>query len=153
MNSNDVLKGALCGLAGGVAATIAKTVWEEYFPVRDKQTKTPPAILAERVTETDLTEREEGAAEQGIHATFGVGTGVLYGTVAEALPAVTVAGGLPFGAAFYGATHGSLVPALGLEPWPTENKPEYVRNELAGHFVYAAVLELVRRGMRRYVVQ
>jgi putative membrane protein len=153
MTPENILKGALCGFVAGVAATIAKTVWEDYFPVRDEDTDTPPAIIAQRITERTLSDEEKDRASMGIHVAFGVGTGVLYGASGEVVPEITSGLGAPFGLGFYTLTHGSVVPALDLEPWPTEVKPAYAVNEFAGHFVYAFTLEAVRRGMRRYVVQ
>lgn len=152
MTSQDLFKGALCGLVAGVAATAAKTVWEEYFPVRHGNTDPPPAIIAQQATERTLTAKEKENASLAIHSVFGIGTGLVYGGAAEAAPFITSGLGLPFGLGFYGMTHGSVVPALGLEPWPTEVKREYAANEFAGHLVYALTLELVRRGMREFVV-
>ena len=148
MTQENILKGLAAGFVAGAAATLAKTIWEEYFPVRDQDTETPPAKLAERIEGRELEGQEEEVAEQSIHAGFGIGTGVLYGLAAEAVPPITTAAGLPFGVGFYALTHGSVVPALGLEPWPTEVKPQYAVNEFAGHLVYAVVLEGVRRSLR-----
>lgn len=154
MTSENLLKGAVCGLVAGLAATIAKTVWEDYFPVRSADTPTPPAIIAQRVADRQLTDEEIKKAETAIHFTFGTGTGVAYAAAAEIVPEVAAGLGMPFGLAFYGGTHGSVVPGLGLEPWPTAVKPTaYAINEFAGHFVYAATLEIVRRGMRTYVIK
>lgn len=154
MTPENLLKGAVCGLAAGLAATIAKTVWEDYFPVRSATTPTPPAIIAQRVADRELTEEEIKQAETAIHYTFGVGIGAFYGAAAEVAPVITAGLGMPFGLAFYGGTHGSVVPGIGLEPWPTEVKPTaYAVNEFAGHFVYAATLEVVRRGIRTYVLK
>ncbi|TXF91831.1 DUF1440 domain-containing protein [Neolewinella aurantiaca] len=152
MKSSNFLKGALCGFAAGVAATIAKTVWEEYFPVRDEETSTPPVKLAERISGKDFSGKDAESTSLAIHGSFGVGTGIIYGAAAEVAPVVTSGLGLPFGLAFYGGTHGSVVPLLDLEPWPTQTKREYAVNEFVGHLVYAATLEIVRRGMRQYVL-
>ncbi|MCX8212239.1 MAG: putative membrane protein YagU involved in acid resistance [Neolewinella sp.] len=154
MTSENLFKGALCGIVAGFAATVAKTVWEDYFPVRSADTPTPPAIIAQRVANRELTDEEKAKASTAIHFTFGVGVGVAYAAAAEVAPKITASLGMPFGLAFYGGTHGSVVPALNLEPWPTEVKPmSYAINEFAGHFVYAATLELARRGMRNYVMR
>ncbi|MEM1358216.1 MAG: DUF1440 domain-containing protein [Bacteroidota bacterium] len=154
MLPENLLKGAVCGIVAGLAATIAKTVWEDYFPVRSPDTPTPPALIAQRIAERELTDTETKRAETTIHYTFGIGTGMAYATAAEVAPEITTGLGLPFGLAFYGGTHGSVVPAIGLEPWPTEVTPRsYAVNEFAGHFVYAATLEIVRRGVRTYVLK
>lgn len=153
MTPENILKGALCGFVAGVAATIAKTVWEDYFPVRDEDTASPPAKMAQQLTERTLSDKEIDQASLGIHIAFGVGTGVLYGASGELVPEITSGLGMPFGMGFYALTHGSVVPALDLEPWPTEVEPTYAINEFAGHFVYALTLEAIRLGMRKYVVQ
>ena len=146
----NALKGLFAGVLGGLVATYAKTIWEDHFPVRSVDTETPPALLAQRVTDRRLSVPERQTAETAIHWTFGTVTGALYGAAAESLPAVAAGAGLPFGIAFWVGTHGTVVPAAGLEPFPTEVKPrQYAVNEFAGHLVYALALEVVRRGVRQ----
>ncbi|WP_026231614.1 DUF1440 domain-containing protein [Neolewinella persica] len=153
MIPSNLPKTLFAGLLAGVAATAAKTMWEEHFPVRDKETPTPPAILANRISQQAgrgaLTDEEITAAETAIHVAFGVGTGVLYGALAEEVPEMTAGFGLMFGTAFWAGTHGSVVPGLKLEPYPTEVEPRsYAVNEYLGHLVYGMTLEAVRRVMR-----
>ena len=149
MQNQDMLKGLFAGLVGGIIATAAKTIWEDNFPVRDKETDSPPVKLAEKVMSHELTRQQKQTAEQSIHLTFGIGTGIFYGALAEEVPMATTALGIPFGLAFYAGTHGSIVPALELEPFPHQVKPEqYAINEFAGHLVYGAALEITRRGVR-----
>lgn len=139
----------LAGLIAGAVATLAKTYWEENFPVRDEETDTPPAILAQRVSEKELTDDEEKTAETTIHWTFGTGAGAIYGMLAEESSLVSSGLGLPFGVVFWAMTHGSVVPALDLEPYPTEVEPQrYAVNEFAGHLVYGVTAEVVRRAVR-----
>ena len=153
MENKDILKGLCAGLLAGAAATLAKTIWEEYFPVRDEDTKTPPAKIAQRVADsvadTDLTEEQEATAEKAVHWTFGTGAGLLYGLTAEENPVVTAGFGTGFGTVFWLLTHATVIPAADLEPYPTEiDPPRYALNELAGHLVYGVTAELVRRGVR-----
>lgn len=153
MPTSNLAKGLFAGLLAGIAATAAKTIWEDHFPVRDEDTPTPPAVLANRVSEQSghgpLTEDEKATAETAIHVTFGVGMGMLYGALAEEVPETTAGFGLVFGTAFWAGTHGSVVPGLELEPYPTEVEPRsYAVNEYLGHLVYAMTLEAVRRVMR-----
>lgn len=149
MQKQDLLKGLIAGLAGGIIATAAKTIWEANFPVRDKKTDSPPVKLAEEIVNHELTEKQKQSAEQSIHLAFGIGTGVFYGALSEEIPMATTALGVPFGLAFYALTHGSVVPALELEPFPYQVHPQqYAINEFAGHLVYGVALEVTRRGVR-----
>lgn len=153
MPTPNLAKGLLAGLIAGAAATYAKTLWEEHFPVRDEDTPTPPALLANRISvqtgHGSLTDKEKAAYETAIHITFGVSTGAAYGMLAEDRPEVTAGLGIPFGTAFWLGTHASAVPALGLEPFPTNVEPRsYAVNEFLGHLVYGVTLEVVRRVVR-----
>ncbi len=153
MRNTALLKGVVGGVIGGLVATVAKTIWEDYFPVRDSSTPTPPAIIAERASKAagygSLTDQETALAETGIHFAFGVGTGVAYGVLAEEVPEATTGGGTLFATAFYAGTHGSVVPGLNLEPWPWNVEPrDYAVNEFLGHLVYGLALEMTRRGVR-----
>ena len=156
MKETDVLKGIFAGIIGGIAATYAKTVWEDNFPVRHKTTDSPPVKLAEKINENlgnkALTKKDKKQAESNIHWAFGTGTGALYGALVEENKGVAMGYGIPFGTAFWVATHGSTIPAMDLEPFPHEVKPrKFAWNEFAGHLVYGLTLEIVRRGVRKYM--
>jgi putative membrane protein len=153
MPNSNLAKGIFAGLIAGIAATAAKTIWEDHFPVRSEDTPTPPALLANRISEQTgngpLTDEETSSAETAVHIAFGVGTGALYGALAEEVPDTTAGFGLAFGTAFWVGTHGSVIPGMGLEPWPTKVDPRsYAVNEFLGHLVYGMTLEAVRRVMR-----
>ncbi|WP_116125535.1 DUF1440 domain-containing protein [Lewinella sp. IMCC34183] len=146
----DLIKGAAAGLIAGIAGTYVKTLWEKQFPVRDEQTDSPPAKMAQRATDDHLSEDEKEEAETVIHWTFGTTVGASYGTLVEAYPATGAAAGLPFGVALWLGTHASVLPAFQLEPPPDEIKPvAYPRNEFLGHLAYAVTVEVVRASVRR----
>ena len=145
---NKIIKGLIGGLAAGIVATGIKTVWEKSFPARAKSTDSPPLILADRAKRAagykGISENEKPSIEKAIHWTFGISTCVFYSLLAEKYPAVKSGSGLLFGIALYGATHGSVLPALDTEPWFFENKPEYALSEFGSHLAFGTSAEIVR---------
>lgn len=151
MDTTPIIKGLLVGLAAGAVGTLAKTVWEDHFPVRDEQTDSPPAKIAQRTTDATLSSDQKEQAETAMHWTFGTTAGGIYGTVVELAPEASTGFGLLFGLSLYAVTHATTLPAADLEPAPDDAKPEYALNEFMGHLVYAGVVELMRRGLRSVV--
>lgn len=153
MKANSLSKGILIGLAAGVAATAAKTIWEHYFPVRDEDTPPPPEVLADevslKVTGEEVNQENKHWITETIHWLFGTLSGVATTLISDRTKLASAAFGLPAGGALWAATHGSVVPALGLEKKVTDIKPEYARNELLGHLVYSVVVNLARKGLMR----
>lgn len=146
---DDVLKGALAGLIGGIVATGVKTLAEEVFPPRPSDAVSPPVIAAQKVWGEERVEGREDAFEEAIHWTFGALTGSAYGALAEALPAASTGYGVPFGAALFTLTHGTTLPLLGLEGGPFKIPLGRQANELTTHFFYGVAADLTRRGVRR----
>lgn len=153
MKSTSLAKGILIGLAAGVAATAAKTIWEHYFPVRDEDTPPPPEKLADevslRVTGEEVNKENKNWITEAIHWAFGTLSGVITTLISDRTKLASSAFGIPAGGAMWAATHGSIVPALGLEKSVSDTKPEYARNEFLGHLVYSAVVNLARKGLMR----
>ena len=149
VRTDDLLKGALAGLVGGLVGTAVKTVAEEFFPPRAPSTESPPVVLAEKVVGTSAITGHEDAAERGIHWTFGVTTGLTYGALTEASPTLATGYGIPFGAALFAMTHGSSVPALGLEDPPTERPVYRQTNEFVTHLMYGVAVDVTRRFVRK----
>jgi len=148
VSTEDLLKGALAGLVGGLVGTAVKSVAEEFFPPRAPSTESPPVVLAEKVAGAETVEGHEDAVEQGIHWTFGVTTGMTYGALVEASPRLSTGYGIPFGAALFAMTHGASVPALGLEDPPTERPLSLQTNEFVTHLFYGVAVDLTRRFVR-----
>src|SRR2546421_10088779 len=82
----------------------------------------PPAVLVERATVAlgrRATVPQRLRAQQVIHYGVGAGLGGAYSAVASRWPAPTRGWGALAGVAIYAGTHGSLLPALGIQrpPW------------------------------------
>jgi uncharacterized membrane protein YagU involved in acid resistance len=73
----------------------------------------------------------------------------LYGGLAEVVPQVTTATGVPFGAAFWLLADEISVPLLGLSKGPADYPVSTHAYALASHLVYGATAELSRRAVRQ----
>jgi uncharacterized membrane protein YagU involved in acid resistance len=96
-----------------------------------------------------LTNREKEIAGAAVHYAFGMGSGALYGVLAEAAPQVTKGAGLPFGAFVWLTADEGMVPLLGLSKGPTAYPLSTHVYALASHLVYGLTTEIMRRAVRR----
>ena len=105
--------------------------------------------VSEFVFEHHLTKSEKEIAGAVAHYAMGVGSGALYGALAEMMPAATVGEGLPFGVAVWVMADEGIVPALGLSRKPSEYPASVHVYSIASHLVYGLTTELVRRAVRK----
>jgi hypothetical protein len=115
---------------------------------QDDATVKAARAISEGVFGHELKKNEKRTAGAAVHYAFGAATGGLYGAVAEFAPEVTIAAGLPFGAAFWLVADETVVPLLGLSKGPTEYPLSTHAYALASHFVYGVTAELTRRAVR-----
>jgi putative membrane protein len=112
----------------------------------------PPAVLVGRAAAAlghrGLTARQRVRAQQVIHYGFGAALGGAYLAAASRWPAVTRGRGALAGLAIYVGTHGSLLPALGVQRPPWRLAPAAVVWESTSHAVFGAALEAMRRVVR-----
>ena len=147
--TQNLLKGALAGLIGGLIATAAKPAAERMYPPRTHGEPDPPAVLAEKLGEPKIETTKKKALEESIHWTFGALAGAAYGVMAELYPQVTAKGGATFGLALMTVTHEAALPALGLAATPEKQESREKRSEMATHVVYGVVCETVRSLVRK----
>jgi putative membrane protein len=96
-----------------------------------------------------LADDHKALAGAAVHYAFGASVGAVYGGVAEIVPRVTAALGLPFGIAVWLGAHVIAVPALGLAAPPTRRLVAKEGEEFALHLVYGTATEVARRLLRR----
>jgi putative membrane protein len=171
----NLLKGAIAGALAGLAAALLKSLaepplqklTEEIWPPTPAQKRMvgadptghlenmPPAVMLEAAAETfadrHLSRSEKLRGQQVVHFVMGAGLGAVYGALAEVWPAETRGLGVPAGAVMYALTHGSGVPATGVQAWPWQLPPAAVAWESGSHLVYGAGLESLRRPLRRWL--
>lgn len=115
---------------------------------QDDATVKAAKAVSEGIFGHKLKENEKNPAGAVVHYAFGTVTGGFYGAIAEIAPAITTAGGLPFGAAFWLVADEISVPLLGLSKGPTEYPASTHAYALASHLVYGLTAEAVRRSVR-----
>jgi putative membrane protein len=149
--TQNLVKGAIAGLVGGLIATAAKTAAERIYPPRTHGEPEPPAVLAEKMGQPRLETTQKKAVVEGIHWGFGALTGAAYGMMAELYPSVTSKGGTTFGLTLMTVTHEGALPALGLSAPAEQQEGRERRSEMATHIVYGIVCETVRNLVRRVI--
>lgn len=111
----------------------------------------PPAVLAERASRTltgkGLSTQQKVLALHAIHYGFGAVLGAAYAAYVTAVPRAGIGWGAPAGLIMYGLTHGSAVPAMGLQRPPWRLPRAAMCWELTSHLVFGVVLEVSRRAI------
>jgi uncharacterized membrane protein YagU involved in acid resistance len=178
-DNGNVWKGIVAGLAGGLVASWTmnqfQSAWmrlatnsekphgaqsmqpsdgskgnqDQDAKEQDDATVEVAKVISDNVLDHQLQESEKKAAGAAVHYAFGVASGGLYGALAEVVPQVTTAAGLPFGAAFWLIADEVSVPLLGLSKGPTEYPLSTHIYSLASHLVYGVSTELSRRVVRQ----
>jgi putative membrane protein len=109
----------------------------------------PPAVLANRTAVAlghgGLSVDQRLHVQLAIHYGFGAGLGVAYSAAARRWRVVSRGGGALAGLAIYAGSHGSALPALGIQRPPWRLAPAAVVWESASHAVFGAALEALRR--------
>jgi len=121
----------------------------EDMKEQDDATVETAKVISETVFGHELQESEKKPAGAAVHYAFGAATGGLYGALAEVTPQVTIAAGLPFGAAFWLIADEVTVPLLGLSKGPTEYPVSTHVYAFASHLVYGVTAEFSRRALRQ----
>src|SRR3954470_5123243 len=105
----------------------------------------PPAVVANRlavaVGRGGLSRSERLRAQRAIHYGFGAALGIAYVGASRRWPLATRGRGVPAGLAIYAGTHGSLLPALGIQRPPWRLPPAAVAWESTSHIVFGAALD------------
>jgi putative membrane protein len=171
---DDVAKGAVAGLAAGLAGTWAMSEFQGWWSravdgrepqsaggrhdARDWQEKEEGQNANEKVAQAvatqtldrPLTEGELAVAAPAVHYAFGASMGALYGGLIEVAPArPSAATGAAFGTALWVGADELAVPALGLSQPDADYSVDTHLQAWAAHLVYGVTTELVRRGVRR----
>ncbi len=161
INTDDVVKGAVAGLIGGLVASfvmseyqalLSKLSEEEKKSKKKKEEEPATTKAAEGISEVvfdhKLTKSEKKIAEPAMHYAMGATSGLIYGVASEIAPMTTAGLGLPFGAAVWLVADDVVVPALGLAKPVTQYPLSTHAYALSSHLVYGLTTDLVRRSVR-----
>jgi hypothetical protein len=85
------------------------------------------------------------------HVGFGAGAGALYSLIRPGRPGVARAAieGAAFGTAVWGASYAGWIPALGILPPPSEDRPGRPASMILAHWIFGAALGIVVSRLRR----
>jgi putative membrane protein len=154
-------KALVAGASGGLIASLAMSEFHSLFPHVKRQSqpagedstiKTASAI-SQAIFQHRLTAAQKEIAGPVVHYAFGTTMGALYGVLVDSRDARHLGWGLPFGTAIWLGAHVITVPALGLSEPITREVPAAEAVEFASHLVYGAVVEGVRRTLRKYLLR
>ncbi len=160
-NGDNVIKGAVAGLVGGIVAsfvmsqfqTLLSAMSEEEKKSKKKKEDEPANVkiaeaISENVFDHKLKKIEKESAGEAVHYAMGATSGLIYGIASEIAPMTTVGLGFPFGAAVWLVADDVVVPALGLAKPATEYTLSTHAYALSSHLVYGLTTDLVRRAVR-----
>jgi putative membrane protein len=179
-NQPSVWKGLVSGLAGGLAATIVMSQFQNGWEKASKalqaeknggsgKSKSQSNKKEEKEDATmkaagkvaslaghPLSLAEEKKSSPFIHYGFGTAMGALYGLMHEVAPKPMrslnpVLAGVGYGGALFVGADEIAVPALGLAPSPKKTPMSQHVYGLASHVVYGVTGEMVRRTVRKYL--
>ena len=154
----NLWKGLLAGALGGLIASFAMSEFYSLFlgaesnsdPGKEDSTVKAASAISQIVFHHVLTPEQKAIAGPAVHYAFGMTTAAAYGVLVEFCGAARLGWGLPFGIAVWLGAHVITVPALGLSQPITRNAPASEAIEGAGHLVYGAVVEALRRLLRNH---
>ena len=157
----NLWKGFLAGALGGLAASFAMSQFHALFQKAgsaalqsgDDSTVKAASAVSRTVFHHELTLDQKKFAGPLVHYSFGANVAAIYGITAELAPRMSTGWGIPFGAAVWLGAHVITVPALGLSDPVTHSEPRAEALEFGAHLVYGAVVEGLRRFLRRRLLR
>ena len=151
---NDVIRGAIGGLAGTLvmSAAMAATRLTGTMRVEVPPRKISGNFEAAAGIRDDLSREEFEASWIAQHLAYGTGGGVAYAVAERKLgfPRPGVAGPL-FGVSLWAVSYAGWLPAAGLYPAPTEDNPGRMGPMIFHHLIYGATTAIVARLLSRPV--
>jgi hypothetical protein len=164
--ARDAARGAIAGLVGTVAIEAVMRAGQRVAPQATPPMRQDPGEFAletvARATGVEaLPESVERAAAAGAHFGYGSTMGALYGLARAALVGGAAAGrgrdevsdlligGAALGLAVWAVGYLGWLPAFGLMPPVTRQRPAQVAAPVAAHVLYGIVTAAAYQGMRR----
>ena len=115
----------------------------------DHRDQLPPFLLVRRTWSAlgrrELDDDSVARVVDVIHYSFGVAYGVGWCALVRRRPGAALLGGTAAGAVLFAATHGSTLPAAGLQAAPTRMPGSWWVWEFGSHLAFGAAVEAVRR--------
>lgn len=143
-----LVRGALAGALATLAMSAVMLV-AGRLGIMGKQ---PPERIVEHgadAADVPVTEGAENVAASAAHVAFGAVAGAIFAPLARSLRAPTVElVAVPWALVVWAASYFGWVPALGILPPPTEDRPGRAWSMLAAHLVFGLALAGAWRVLR-----
>jgi uncharacterized membrane protein YagU involved in acid resistance len=141
---NDLVSGALAGLAATVPMTGVMEVLHRRLPPQERY-PLPPREISDKVMEeagidNHLDEQERKNLALLSHFAYGATVGALYGPLSRVSPLPPVLSGVAYGLCVWAGSYLGLLPALGILRPATEHPPRRTALMIAAHVVWGSVL-------------
>lgn len=140
------VKAILDGALGGGIATAGMSAFMLVAGKAGLMGEHPPDIITGAALDAagvhERKEEHQDALATVLHFGFGVGCGALFGVLHRRLPFRVNAAlhGVIFGSIIWGTSYQGWVPALGIMPPASRDRPDRPRVMLFAHWVYGAML-------------
>lgn len=172
---NALTKKILIGAAAGLVASWIKTkiepplqkIGESKYPPTPQQLSLkgadvthqpenmPPAILANQISQIlsdrELTKEEKIQYMTYIHYALGAMVGISYIAFIERYKKINIDQGVTAGLVVWLLTHGTTVPALGLQGKVKQMPKSWWVWELGSHILFGIALEQSRKWLRKWI--
>lgn len=145
---HDQLRAALGGAVAGAVATVPMSVVMLAAERVGLMGAQPPALIAEEGLEragVRPSAPATAATATVLHFAFGAGAGALFGLGhgRGASSGPPFARGIGYGLLVYAASYAGWVPAVGIMPAPTQDRPGRQPAMIAAHVVFGAALAVL----------
>ncbi len=146
----NLVHGALAGLVATVPMTL--TMWGARSA--GLLGEPPPRKITRAAMEKASPELARdpdvlNAASLAVHFAFGAGMGSLYAALPQHAQRSRVTRGLLLGSGIWAASYMGWVPALGIMPRPSEDRPGRPMSMVLAHWVFGATLTTVYAALQR----
>jgi uncharacterized membrane protein YagU involved in acid resistance len=142
-HAREWIQRAAQGGGAGLVATAAMSAAMVAAQRAGQMGRMPPKKITsaalDAVGADDLPEPAVDALSVATHFGFGAAMGALF-LLARPRPRLPVAEGVAFGTLVWLASYAGWIPALGILPPPTRDRPGRPASMLLAHWVYGAVL-------------
>jgi putative membrane protein len=162
--TNTIVKGIAVGLFASLIKSLVEPplqkLGERQFPPDPDEIKLrgadsirqpenmPPAVLAKEIyynlTKKELSYPQTLKSMKIIHYTVGTVMGVTYVILTNNTKRLQIMGGIPAGIMVWALTHGSSVPALGLQGKVSEMPKSWWVWEFGSHLIFGVAMEQSR---------
>jgi uncharacterized membrane protein YagU involved in acid resistance len=168
VTAGSVAKGAIAGLAGGLAGSWVMTLFQDLLfsradPRKEKQEvrssqfplqpDSPTEIVADKLSQATrgepLSDEYRPTAGQMVHIGYGVAMGGAYGVLTEFTPQVSRGLGVPWGVGVWLITNEIGLTVLKLSPPPHKHPLRVHLTALGLHVVYGLTTHGVYTGVRQ----